>query len=320
MRAGDVIRGYRIVSEPTNSGGGRCMWAFAQRHGRDYFIKRFLDPKRPKEGSTASARSVRLRLEACEEFERRHRTIMRLLRPDAVGGGNLVLALDFFHDGTTYYKVTERIHTARTPPPRALTPLRKTVLLRTLGLSLGLLHGIGVVHGDLKPGNVLVGRSGEGAYHTAKLIDFDDAYMSGRPPDREDIVGDVVYGAPEWCRYVRGDADVRPEWLTTRADVFSLGLIAHHYLTGALPGFGDRYASPADALNDGAELRIDERLSAPMRGLLAAMTARSPDVRPDTGAFLTVLRDPATCEVRAPYLTSPGSRVRMSRPTKERQP
>ncbi|MEV6032771.1 serine/threonine protein kinase [Nonomuraea sp. NPDC052116] len=320
MRVGDVIGGYRIVSEPTNSGGGRCMWAFAQRDGRDYFIKRFLDPKRPKEGSTASARSVRLRMEACEEFERWHRTIMGLLRPDAVGGGNLVLTLDFFHDGTTYYKVTEQIHTASTPPPRVLTPLRKAVLLRTLGLSVELLHGIGVVHGDLKPGNVLVGQSRAGAYHTAKLIDFDDAYVSGRPPDREDIAGDLVFGAPEWRRYVSGDADVRPEWLTTRADVFSLGLMAHQYLTGALPEFGDRYASPADALNDSAELRIDERLSAPMRGLLAAMTARSPDVRPDMGTFLAVLRDPATCEVRASYRTSPGSRVRMSRPTMERQP
>jgi serine/threonine protein kinase len=320
MRVGDVIGGYRIVSEPTNSGGGRCMWAFAQRHGRDYFIKRFLDPKRPKGGSTASARSVRLRLEACAEFERRHRTIMELLRPDAVGGGNLVLALDFFHDGTTYYKVTERIHAARTPPPRALTPLRKAVLLRTLGLSVELLHGIGVVHGDLKPGNVLVGQSRVDAYHTAKLIDFDDAYVSGRPPDREDIAGDLVFGAPEWRRYVRGDADVPPEWLTTRTDVFSLGLITHHYLTGALPRFGDRYGSPADALNEGAALRIDERLTAPMRGLLTAMTARSPEVRPNTRTFLAVLRNPAVCEVRASYLTSPGSRVRMSRPTRERQP
>ncbi|MFI6634790.1 serine/threonine protein kinase [Nonomuraea fuscirosea] len=317
MRAGDVIRGYRIVSEPTNSGGGRCVWAFAERDGRPYFIKRFLDPKRPKSGSAAS---VRARLRACEEFERRHRAIMSRLRHDAVGAGNLVLACDFFHHGASYYKVTERIDAVGTPRPGSLTAAEKAVLLRTLALSLGLLHAIGLVHGDLKPGNVLTVKRGKGAFHTAKLIDFDDAYVSGRPPGREDIAGDLVYGAPEWRRYVRGDEDVRPEWLTTGVDVFALGLLAHHYLTGALPGFGDRFGSPADAVNAGTALRLDDRLGEPMRDLLGAMTARTPGARPGTAAFLETLRNPAVCELRSRYVTSPGSRVRISMRTEENQP
>ncbi|MEV0386337.1 serine/threonine protein kinase [Nonomuraea sp. NPDC050643] len=293
------------------------MWAFAERDRRRYFIKRFLDPKRPKSGSAAS---VRLRLQACEEFERRHQAIMARLRPDAVGGGNLVLAFDFFHDGASYYKVTERIDAVRTPQPRSLTPGEKAVLLRTLAFSLGLLHSIDMVHGDLKPGNVLIVKKRQGAFYTAKLIDFDDAYMSGRPPASEDIAGDLVYGAPEWRRYVQGDEEMRPEWLTTRADIFALGLLAHHYLTGTLPGFGDRFGSPADAVNAGVALRVDDRLDEPMKRLLGAMTARSPGARPGIATFLQTLKNPAVCELRSRYATSPGSRVRISVRTKENQP
>ena len=37
-----------------NGGGGKCVWAFAEKDGREYFIKRFLEPKRPREGRRAA--------------------------------------------------------------------------------------------------------------------------------------------------------------------------------------------------------------------------------------------------------------------------
>ncbi|GII84053.1 hypothetical protein Ssi03_20430 [Sphaerisporangium siamense] len=322
MKFGAVIRGYHVVSEPTNDGGGKCVWAFAVRGGREYFIKRFLEPKRPREGSTASAASKALRLRECEEFERRQRAIMDRLSYDVTGAGNLVLAADFFHEGTTYYKVTERIVPSPLDEPHGLTPRGKSVLLKTLGLSVGLLHGIGVVHGDLKPSNVLIQKKNPRAFHTAKLIDFDDSYISGRPPGRETITGDSVYGAPEWRRYVQGDPDSRPDHLTTSVDVFALGLMAHRYLTGAIPGFDERHDSPADAVMAGEALRMDDRLGAPVRALLSAMTALDPAARPPVSAFLATLGDPEACVLHVrppegpgpamPPPPRPGSRVRIN--------
>lgn len=137
MRLGALINGYRVVSEPTNNGGGKCVWAFAEKDGGDYFIKRFLDPKRPREGSTAPSESQALRLRECEEFEAHHTMVKALLLPEAAGGGNLVLALDFFHEGTTYYKVTERIDAVELDHLWSLSPDQKLVLLKTLGLSWG---------------------------------------------------------------------------------------------------------------------------------------------------------------------------------------
>jgi eukaryotic-like serine/threonine-protein kinase len=309
MKQGDEIAGYRVVSEPTNANGGKCMWAFAEKDGHQYFLKRFLEPKRPREGSTASAASRRIRLEVCQEFEDRHRGIMKRLRPDARGGGNLVLATDFFHEGSTYYKVTERIDTSSLEKPEALEPRQKAVLLKTLALSLQLLHDIDVVHGDLKPLNVLVQKREGVTFYSAKLIDFDDSYVSGRPPGRQEVAGDSLYGAPEWRRYVQEDEAVQPEHLTTAVDVFALGLMTHYYLTGALPGYSDRYGSPADAVNAGESLVLDPRLTDSLQGLVRAMTAPEPRNRPRMATYLKALKDPQVCALvhRRPVTATPAS-------------
>ncbi|WP_151484058.1 protein kinase domain-containing protein [Streptomyces albicerus] len=320
MKSGDVIGGYLVVTEPTNADGGKCMWAFAEKDGKEYFLKRFLEPKRPREGSGGSAVSRRIRLETCQDFEERHKSIMKLLRPDASGAGNLVLATDFFYAGSTYYKVTERIDTTSLEKPQSLDPKQKSVLLKTLGTSLRLLHDIDVVHGDLKPANVLVQKREGAAFHTAKLIDFDDSYLSGDPPAREDIAGDSLYGAPEWRRYVQGDESVESRDLTTAVDIFALGLMAHHYLTGSLPEFEGRFGSPADAVNADEPLVVNERLSTPMQGLIAAMTAADPGSRPTAATFLAALKDPEVCALHStpqPRPAAPATGGGRSRPRPE---
>ncbi|MFJ9175572.1 protein kinase [Streptomyces sp. NPDC102360] len=297
MKQGDVIAGYRITTPPTNANGGKCIWAFAEKSGTTYFIKQFLEPKRPKDDAPDS-RSVRIRREVAQEFEERHRTIMKRLRPDARGGGNLVLATDFFPEGSTYYKVTERIDTSSLEKPQALEAREKMVLLKTLANSLKQLHDIDVVHGDLKPLNVLVQKRDHAAFYASKLIDFDDSYVSGKPPAPEDISGDSAYGAPEWRRYVQQDGSVEPGQLTCAVDVFALGLITHLYLTGELPGHDERFGSPADAVNAGERLRLDPRLSGEIQGLLRAMVQADPHQRPRMATYLKALSDPKVCALQ----------------------
>ncbi|MFF8379342.1 lipopolysaccharide kinase InaA family protein [Streptomyces sp. NPDC015661] len=308
MKKGDTIAGYRIVTDPTNANGGKCIWAFAERDGRQYFIKQFLEPKRPKDDA-ADSKSVRIRREVAREFEDRHRTIMKRLRSDRLDGGNIVLAVDFFHEGSTYYKVTERIDTSTLDRPQALEPNQKAVLLKTLGASLKMLHEFGIVHGDLKPLNVLIQKREGAAFHVAKLIDFDDSYESGAPPKPEDISGDSAYGAPEWRRYLQDDGATGPKDLTCAVDIFALGLMTHLYVTGELPSHDARFGSPSDAVNAGEELRLDPRLSDELLGLLRRMTAADPRVRPGIGVFLETLADSGVCTLqhRRPGTTAPGT-------------
>jgi len=320
MKKGDIIHGYRVVTDVTNAGGGRCVWAFAEKGGRDWFLKRFLEPKMPRSGS---AMSVWRRLEECTAFEERHRTIMALLRPDMPGAGNLVLATDFFREGSTFYKVTERVDASNLQNdgdrPYLLPPVERAVLLRTLVLSVRCLHRIGVVHGDLKPANVLVRKRPGKAFHTAKVIDFDDSYLSGRPPEPSAITGDSLYGAPEWRRYLRDDGGVPARSLTTAVDVFALGLMAHAYLTGALPEYDAAHGAPADAVNAGGRLALSDRLHPAMRTLLRSMLAADPRDRPPLDTVLVAWGDDDAFETAGDRPPGTPSRLRINLGSRQSQ-
>jgi serine/threonine protein kinase len=296
VKLGEVIRSprgaYEISTEPSNSDGGRCVWAFAVRDGTEYFVKQFLEPKYPTAESMGSEKSKAVRRKVCAEFEARHLDIMRRLAPGAPGGGNLVTAVDFFRQDTTYYKVTQKISVESVESLEPLTPRERGIVLRTLGHSLQMLHRQGIVHGDLKPTNVLIQRKESSGLYLAKLIDFDDSYLSGEPPPHDQIVGDSVYAAPEWFRYTRQDEGVPPGHLTTKIDIFALGLLVHVQLTGALPVYdGGRFPAPAEAVGAGAPLGLDARLRPELRALLTRMTAADPDDRPTIREVLAALDD-----------------------------
>jgi Protein kinase domain len=108
-----------------------------------------------------------------------------------------------------------------------LDPGRAIALLRQVASALDAAHAKGLVHRDVKPGNVLI--EGEGADERAYLADFGltktetshaDASVAGQ------LVGTIDYVAPE---QIRG----RP--LNGRADVYSLGCVLYECLTGARP-------------------------------------------------------------------------------------
>lgn len=234
MRAGDVVGGYRLLRDFTTAGGGLSMWTLAERGGATYFIKQFLAPKWPVPGGPGTERTKVARRLACERFEQHHGRMMELLRSRSVPGGNLVVAIDFVRVDGIYYKITEAIDVAAISVAAiAALPIDdRLLILKTVTHSVGILHAAGIVHGDIKPDNVLIKLTAGGNY-TTKLIDFDNSFVTGEPPRAEETVGDAVFLSPELAAHI---AEAGPDTaVTTSSDIFALGVLFSLYLTGRVP-------------------------------------------------------------------------------------
>lgn len=281
MRAGDVINGYRLVRDFSVVGAGLSKWTFAERGGREYFLKEFLSPTYPDDAAPGSEKTKAKKRARCAVFEAQHRGMQTALAPLSAYGGNLIVTLDFFRSGAKYYKVTEKVDAEDLGPGgvAALDLRQQLVLMKSVAHSLKILHNLRIVHGDLKPTNILVKRTELG--YTSKLIDFDSSYIAGRPPAVDQIVGTINYYSPELLGYIQ-EAGVAPSELGVASDVFALGLIYSEFLTGAVPPFDAAlYHEPAVAVRSGVVLRTAREGVPPvLADLVDQMLLADPAARP----------------------------------------
>jgi len=136
-------------------------------------------------------------------------------------------------------------------------------------------HERGVVHRDVKPGNVLLSDDGR-----VKLADFGIARLIGdtvRHTRTGTAIGTAAYLAPE---------QVRGEDVTGCADVYALGLVLLEALTGtrAFPGS----ATEAALARLHRDPEVPDGLPPGWQALLRAMTAADPVARPTTAEVVRV--------------------------------
>ena len=296
MDLGRVINGYRILQEFTTAGGGLCRWTFVEKDGKAYFLKEFLSPKYPTEGSPGSAIVKAQKRKRCEQFELHHKMLTKAIAASVGDGGNLVATKVFFRSGTTYYKVTEKVDVSSlTPEDISKVPIGQRILvLKTVAHSLKILHQHGIVHGDLKPDNILIKRK-EGSAYIAKLIDFDDSYFAKSAPeisDETDIVGTPDYYSPELGRYIKRDTKVTASDLDTISDIFALGVIYSQYLTGKKPLFDSKYRYAWEAAIHRSPPHVkSEGLPSTLVDLIDSMLHLDPAKRPDIRAVFLRLQN-----------------------------
>ncbi|MCA9556711.1 MAG: serine/threonine protein kinase, partial [Myxococcales bacterium] len=180
--------------------------------------------------ATSPEAAVRLTREAIAASRVKHPGIVEIYDAD-VHEGQPWIAMELLHGET----LGQRLERGALPPVEALD-----VALETLAV-LEPVHRAGIVHRDLKPDNLFFDRQADGR-SVLKVLDFGIAKVVGADIGSTTrtgmAMGTPFFLAPEQARNAK---DVDP-----RADLYAVGVILYHSLTGALPyeadSFGDLIA------------------------------------------------------------------------------
>jgi eukaryotic-like serine/threonine-protein kinase len=148
-----------------------------------------------------------------------------------------------------------------------LSPADTMDVLAQTAAGLQAAHAAGLVHRDIKPGNLLVGPAGQ-----VKITDFGIAYAAWSAPITQTgaLVGTPAYLAPE--RVAGGPA-------TPASDLYALGVVGYQCLTGE-PPFGGMPPEVAAAHQHRTLPPLPPAVPAGAAGLILELTAKDPAARP----------------------------------------
>ena len=208
----------------------------------------------------------RLRREASAARKVSSPSVIRIHDLGETKDGLVYISMEYF-PGKTLAEILETRGT--------LSPAMITEIIGQICDGLEAAHAAGVIHRDLKPQNVLVGER-----NAVKLIDFGlakTAFMSGMTATGL-ILGTPYYMSPE---------QVRGKDVDARSDIYSLGALTYHAVTGEPPfqaetpiavGFAhcSETARPAKQLRSGISDKLND--------VIMAALAKDPRDRPQSAA------------------------------------
>ena len=216
MKLGDVLDGkYRLVRQIRSGGMGSVYVADRIALGDTVAIKIILP-----EQNTETTRARFLR-EAQAAARIRHPNVVQIFDFGSSDAERPYIVMEYL-DGPTLDDELQRHH--RFASPRAITLFRSVCAAVEAG------HRRGILHRDLKPGNVMLPRMDDGT-EVVKVLDFGLARFTGETESMQltspgALLGTYAYMSPE---------QVLSERLGPPSDVFSLGTLLYEMVTGRLP-------------------------------------------------------------------------------------
>jgi serine/threonine-protein kinase len=222
--------------------------------------------------------------EARSQFRIKSDHVVRVLDVDTAEFGAPFLVMELL-DGQSISDLLDR--------RRRLLPHEAAQILLQTCEALAAAHGLGIVHRDVKPQNVMVTPSASGGAHV-KLLDFGIAQVrdlaeangASRLTGTQSVIGTPSYMAPEQLRSARG-AD-------PRSDLWSVGVMAYQMLTGRLPWVAEsvadlvlrQYHEPPTLASN-----IDPSIPPPLSHVIARCLSVDPAKRfPSAAALAEALR------------------------------
>ncbi|TWE13093.1 serine/threonine-protein kinase [Rudaeicoccus suwonensis] len=258
------LPGYEVLT-PIGQGATGEVWAVRSRDGVRLAAK------------IVAAESEQLDYEVSVLQAIRHDHVVRLLDvvlDTSVQPPRTALVMDLAEGGSLAQTLARR---------GVLTPGELVTVLCPVARALHDLHGMGLVHGDLSPGNILLTDQGK-----PLIADLGMSRLAGH--SGEEVWATEAWAAPE---VLAGTAPL------PASDVYSLGAIAWAALTGAAP-------EPAALRSDLAELAPEA--SPEIRDLVNSALSHTDSARPLAGEFALALWECADPEP-APVQGSPGRRA-----------
>jgi tRNA A-37 threonylcarbamoyl transferase component Bud32 len=264
-RASELVLGRYRLEERIGSGGFGVVW-----RARDEKLERDVAVKVVPKGGDA-IEDARIQREALAAARLNHPGIVALY--------------ELGSDDHDVYLVSELVHGATLDAlarEGALSDRDIARIGRALSEALEHAHARGVIHRDMKPGNVMVLAEPAAGAGFAKLTDFGIAQLERGDvlTATGDVVGTLAYMAPEQAEGAR---------VTPACDVYSLALTLYEAWTGANPVRGSSPAATARRLG----------------GVIPPLRERRPDLPPELGEAIDAALDadpgwrPAPAELRA---------------------
>lgn len=161
--------------------------------------------------------------------------------------------------------------------------------------ALSIAHAQGLVHRDIKPGNLLITPEGR-----VKVTDFGIARLADQVPLTQtgQVMGTAQYLAPE---------QATGQMATGSSDIYSLGIIGYECITGHRPFSGESQIAIALAQVNDAPPPLPETLPTPVRALLMSMLSKDPANRPANADQLAEAADAIrNGDIKAAHAAVPG--------------
>jgi CheY-like chemotaxis protein len=189
------------------------------------------------------------------------------------------IAMEYFEKGNLGSLLRDPL-----PPAEALR------FAMEIAHSLSIIHMAGVVHRDLKPGNIMLRNDGSVA-----LIDFGISKSAAVPT----IVGRIISGTPYYMSPEQADGKPTDD----RTDLYALGVILYQMLTGDKPFSGDDAAEILRSQREEPIPTLPEGLGG-YQGLIERLLAKNPAERIPNARELLGLIEPLLLAARADYALS----------------
>ena len=158
---------------------------------------------------------------------------------------------------------------------KVLSPERTLRIIAQTAAALSAAHAQGLVHRDVKPGNLMITPTGR-----VKVTDFGIARLADQVPltATGQVMGTAQYLAPE---------QATGQQATGSSDLYSLGIIGYEALAGHRPFTGESQIAIALAQVNDTPPPLPDTVPAPVRALIMCMLSKDPRERPSDAAALS---------------------------------